>query len=89
MNHEEYYTPELNAAQNRRIELDKALSRVLMYDAQQVTTSPINNPGVAEKYSSEPTKVVSTEEHNARKNVAEILRQTDSFPIPKDNNMVE
>ena len=35
MNYEEIKSPELNAAQNRVLELDKAFSRVLMYEAQQ------------------------------------------------------
>jgi hypothetical protein len=87
MNYEEIKSPELNAAQNRVIELDKAFSRVLMYKAQQAPVVSNQDIQVAEDFSSEPTKVVSIEEHNARKNVAEIYNQTNSYPIPKDESL--
>jgi hypothetical protein len=88
MNHEEIKSPELNAAQNRVIELDKAFSRVLMFEAQPNNIDNSNEPvRKPEEYTPQPNKIVSIEEHNARKNVAEIYNQTNSYPIPKDESL--
>lgn len=90
MNHETLSQPELNAARIRVLELDKAAARISMAEASLNDTEspipPVEVNSVEEPYSYEPATVTSLEEYQARKNVADVYRQQNSFPIPQDNN---
>ena len=90
MNHETLSQPELNAARIRVQELDKAAARISMAGASFIDSGnpvPVVEVNSAEKtYSYEPATVISLEEHKARKNVADVIRQQDSFPLPQVNS---